>query len=451
MSATTKNQLEDTNNDYIEVYPERSRRNSVGKLLSDGNHTYFYDAENRLIQVDGTLGTCSSGGTTGTTACYYYDAQGHRVFRTGYTSDTCDSTGKRGYVFDLAGRWLAEVNQVNGTGCTGEIYVGNRHLATSDGDMHLDHTDWLGTSRLLTDYQYTSSHGFWIGQSCASLAFGDALNCTSTFDYHLHFTGKERDSESGLDSFGARYDSSSFGRFVTPDQPFFDQSPENPQSWNLYSYVLNNPISDIDSNGEACVSTDGGKTYHNDDSGGQNCADAAQPEKEKFTYQGGSQINAFFLNFFFKFNSAANDFFRPITNLMGIQPSYMQNIPTGSGVSATAGAALATTVTFFIGPEAEGINITAEGFAHVAEGHIVGGAKAVLGKKSIFGAGEDVKALIKAAEGVRPTRMGGGDFARVVDAGRPIGIDRATGAPTSTYTVITKPNGDLVNAFPGKP
>jgi hypothetical protein len=81
----------------------------------------------------------------------------------------------------------------------------------------------------------------------------------------------------------------------------------------------------------------------------------------------------------------------------------------------------------------------------------VGGAKAILGKKSIFGAGEDVKGLIKAAEGVTPTRMGGGDFARVVDAGRPIGIDRATGAPTSTYTVITKPNGNLVNAYPGKP
>jgi RHS repeat-associated protein len=31
------------------------------------------------------------------------------------------------------------------------------------------------------------------------------------------FTGKERDSESGLDNFGARYDSSSMGRFMTPD------------------------------------------------------------------------------------------------------------------------------------------------------------------------------------------------------------------------------------------
>ena len=33
------------------------------------------------------------------------------------------------------------------------------------------------------------------------------------------FTGKERDSESGLDNFGARYDSSQYGRFMTPDEP----------------------------------------------------------------------------------------------------------------------------------------------------------------------------------------------------------------------------------------
>src|SRR5262249_15221182 len=34
------------------------------------------------------------------------------------------------------------------------------------------------------------------------------------------FTGKERDTESGLDNFGARYDSSSMGRFMSPDPIF---------------------------------------------------------------------------------------------------------------------------------------------------------------------------------------------------------------------------------------
>src|SRR6266699_3177854 len=68
------------------------------------------------------------------------------------------------------------------------------------------------------------------------------------------FTGKERDSESGLDNFGARYNSSQYGRFMTPDWsarptpvPFADLA--NPQSLNLYSYVANNPLNLTDPTG----------------------------------------------------------------------------------------------------------------------------------------------------------------------------------------------------------
>jgi hypothetical protein len=34
--------------------------NAAGNMTYDGSHNYYYDAENRLIQVDGILGTCSS-------------------------------------------------------------------------------------------------------------------------------------------------------------------------------------------------------------------------------------------------------------------------------------------------------------------------------------------------------------------------------------------------------
>ena len=66
------------------------------------------------------------------------------------------------------------------------------------------------------------------------------------------FTGKERDSESGLDNFGARYDSSSMGRFMSPDPPILVGLPvdsRDPQSWNAYSYVRNNPLNLIDPDG----------------------------------------------------------------------------------------------------------------------------------------------------------------------------------------------------------
>ena len=64
------------------------------------------------------------------------------------------------------------------------------------------------------------------------------------------FTGKERDTESNLDNFGARYNSSSMGRFMSPDPMFMnDHHLYDPQELNLYSYVRNNPLSLTDPTG----------------------------------------------------------------------------------------------------------------------------------------------------------------------------------------------------------
>ena len=64
-------------------------------------------------------------------------------------------------------------------------------------------------------------------------------------------SGKERDGETGLDYFGARYFSGAQGRFTSPDAPFADQFVEDPQSWNLYAYVRNNPVVLTDPDGRA--------------------------------------------------------------------------------------------------------------------------------------------------------------------------------------------------------
>jgi RHS repeat-associated protein len=64
------------------------------------------------------------------------------------------------------------------------------------------------------------------------------------------FTGKERDAESGLDYFGARYYGSSMGRFSSPDPGWFLAADlANPQSLNQYAYVQNNPLSMVDPDG----------------------------------------------------------------------------------------------------------------------------------------------------------------------------------------------------------
>src|SRR5216684_8136759 len=71
----------------------------------------------------------------------------------------------------------------------------------------------------------------------------------STDGLRQEFTQKERDIETGLDYFLARYYSSTQGRFTSADAPFADQRQTNPQSWNSYSYVKNSPCNNVDPNG----------------------------------------------------------------------------------------------------------------------------------------------------------------------------------------------------------
>jgi RHS repeat-associated protein len=72
------------------------------------------------------------------------------------------------------------------------------------------------------------------------------------------FTGQDRDTDTGLDFFQARYMGSGQGRFTSADPAGnFVADPGNPQSWNLYSYVWNNPLALVDPSGlDPCDSFD---------------------------------------------------------------------------------------------------------------------------------------------------------------------------------------------------
>jgi RHS repeat-associated protein len=227
-------------------------------------HHYHYDEQNRLIQVDGTLGTCSTA-----TACYTYFPDGKRAEKNvaGYRVDYLyDTEGHRNAVLNAALDWISI-----------EVYAGGSHLATysggTTGTTYFIQADWLGTERARTTVTGV------LCETISSLSFGDGMSTSGSCGdpSPMHFTGKQRDTESSLDNFEARYMASSLGRFMSPDWsddpdpvPYADLG--DPQSLNLYLYAENNPTSLTDSDGhDPCPASQGLAT-------GAGCAITQSPD-----------------------------------------------------------------------------------------------------------------------------------------------------------------------------
>ncbi len=199
---------------------------AAGDVTNDGTYTYTYDAEGRVATVDG-----------GSVATYVYDAEGRRVRKISSVDSEDD-------VYDLSGHVISAFS-TTGAWQRGELYAGGEHLATyMNGTTYFAHADWLGTERVRS----TVSAGIDPGSEWPSYPFGEGSSAPNPSP--LHFTGKERDTESGNDYFGARYYASTMGRWISPDPSgLFFADPGNPQSFNLYGYVRNNPLNSIDTDG----------------------------------------------------------------------------------------------------------------------------------------------------------------------------------------------------------
>ena len=105
------------------------------------------------------------------------------------------------------------------------------------------HLDALGSVRAVTDQSGT------VIERHDLLPFGEEVAPPGGANPRL-FTGKERDAETGMDYFGARYYSGKRARFTTVD-PFYswEENLVDPQRWNRYSYVRNNPLRYTDPDG----------------------------------------------------------------------------------------------------------------------------------------------------------------------------------------------------------
>ena len=195
---------------------------------------------------------------------YLYDAAGNRVAKGSISTMSCDITTNgftqtAGYVVGPSGEQLTEVDADDVTTANPSgwahtnVYAGGKLIGTYDGNvnaptLHFHFDDPLGTRRVQTD-----SVGN-IEQTYQSLPYGEMPTDQPLGATENHFTGKERDTESGNDYFGARYYNSNTGRFLSPDwsakvQPVPYSHLDDPQSLNLYAYVLNNPMDKVDLDG----------------------------------------------------------------------------------------------------------------------------------------------------------------------------------------------------------
>ena len=185
-----------------------------GNATGDGVNTYAWDGESQLK---------SAGGVN-----YGYDGDGRRVSK---------SNGKL-YWYGSGGEILAETDASGNT--TNEyIFFGGKRVALlpagSTAQFYAE--DFLGSSRVVTSNT---------GVVCYDADFypygGERTVTNSCTQNNYKFEGKERDTETGNDDFGARYYSWRFGRWLSADWstvpvPVPYANLGNPQTLNLYAMV----------------------------------------------------------------------------------------------------------------------------------------------------------------------------------------------------------------------
>jgi RHS repeat-associated protein len=221
-TATTKNQLSGISVLY----------DAAGNVTNDGNGNIpTYDAENRISTDAGYT--------------YSYDADGTRMEK---------ASGSSGTMY-----WPGPWGTLTETSLTGTInedyaYLNGERIARVDrpsGAVHYYFSDQLGSASVITDASGNVQEQYFY------YPYGGMQSSIGSDPNRYKFTGKERDSESNLDEFGARYYTSTMGRFMTPDWAAKPTSVPyatfgNPQSLNLYSYVENNPTTMGDPDGHDC-------------------------------------------------------------------------------------------------------------------------------------------------------------------------------------------------------
>lgn len=230
------NQIATVNNNGVVV---NYVYDAAGNVTNDGVHTYQYDAENRLMNVDG-----------GATASYTYDHQNRRYKKaTGslLTNYVCQGS-----------QVLAEHDGSSGVVLIDYNYSGSRMIAK----VARGTTQYFLSDRLSVRLVLDASGNVIARQS--HLPFGEDF-AESGLHEKRHLTSYERDAESQLDYAVNRYYGASTARFTTVDpitdilrvtapggcegvsyDDYVGEALRKPQNSNRFSYVASDPINETD-------------------------------------------------------------------------------------------------------------------------------------------------------------------------------------------------------------
>jgi RHS repeat-associated protein len=149
---------------------------------------------------------------------------------------------------------------------TTSYYLGGKLIAQKEGETLIYvYQDSLSSTSVMADAN---------GETTGTIKFtpfGGTWLTTGTIATDKKFTGQRLD-DTGLYYYGARYYDATIGRFISPDSIVPD--PANPQTFNRYSYCLNNPLKYVDPSGNVLRSTEYAGSYYlwDDDGSFSSCS-----------------------------------------------------------------------------------------------------------------------------------------------------------------------------------
>jgi RHS repeat-associated protein len=152
------------------------------------------------------------------------------------------------FVFDIFGRRVSCWSAASHTLAIANVYSDTSPVAFRNaGSTSFEHLNWVGTERVRTSYSGSETSAF------SSLPWGDGLSPNGDNGDQYDFAGLDRDPEDNSEHAQFRQYAVNQGRWLMIDPYYGSYDFNNPQSFNRYSYALNNPVSFTDTSGLICT------------------------------------------------------------------------------------------------------------------------------------------------------------------------------------------------------